>query len=46
MILNPFKCERCKRELQPENIGVSTENGELIRICLFCKNKVNVEIKN
>lgn len=43
MILNPFKCEKCKRELQPENLGVDVDDGgELIRICGFCGNKVEV----
>jgi hypothetical protein len=41
-ILNPFSCEKCGRELQPENIGVAVEHGNLIRICLFCGNKVKV----
>ncbi len=45
MILNPFKCENCGRELQPENIGIKVENDDLIRICVFCGNEVKVEEK-
>lgn len=41
MILNPFKCEKCKNELQPEDIGIKTnDNKDLIRVCLFCGNEV------
>jgi hypothetical protein len=44
MIMNPFSCENCKEELQPENIGVNVnEKGELVRICLFCGNEVIVK---
>lgn len=42
MILNPFICENCKEELQPEDIFVSIENNNLVRICGFCGNKVKV----
>jgi len=44
MILNPFKCEACKEELQPEDILLDTNrNGELIRVCKFCYNEVKIE---
>lgn len=37
MILNPFKCEECGEELQPEDIQVGiSENNELMRKCRFC----------
>jgi hypothetical protein len=44
MIMNPFSCENCKRELQPENLGINVnEEGELVRICMFCGNEVIVK---
>ena len=44
MILNPFNCENCNEELQPEDIGVAIDDkGDLIRVCLFCGNKVKIE---
>ena len=49
MILNPFKCEKCGKELQPEDIGikVNDEDSEsLIRICMFCGNEVKIQEKN
>ena len=43
MILNPFKCPKCDNELQPENVGVKFgPNGELIRVCGFCGDEVEV----
>ena len=37
MILNPFKCEGCKRELQPEDIQIGIDKaGDLERVCGFC----------
>ena len=42
MILNPFKCEGCGEELQPENILVKTTPDELIRVCGFCGHEVEV----
>ena len=46
VILNPFKCELCEAELQPENIGINEDcEGNLIRICLFCGNKVVIKDK-
>jgi len=42
-ILNPFLCENCEEELQPKNIKVGIdEEGNLIRICGFCGNKVKI----
>jgi len=29
MILNPIVCEKCKRELQPEMLGVDMRDGDL-----------------
>jgi hypothetical protein len=44
IILNAIICEQCKRELQPEDIGVDVDkNGDLVRVCLFCGNKVIVK---
>ena len=43
MILNPFKCENCGKELQPEDIGVKVFEGELWRVCLNCGNYSEVE---
>lgn len=44
MILNPFNCECCKRELQPENIQLTIdEEGNLIRVCGFCGCVVRIE---
>ena len=37
VILNPYICSTCLKELQPQNIGVDiSDEGELIRVCLFC----------
>lgn len=44
-ILNPFRCEKCKRELQPENILVGFKDMTLVRICAFCGNKVLIKEK-
>ena len=46
MILNPFKCEECERELQPGQIGVKVEDGELVRVCTFCGHEVKVGSPN
>ena len=43
MIINPLKCEHCDEELQPEDIMICIEDGDLIRVCRFCGNKVSVE---
>jgi len=44
MIINPFKCESCGRELQPDDIGVGTnEDNELIKQCGFCGCEVVVK---
>ena len=43
MILNPFCCPNCKRELQPEDLGVKLDGEKLIRICLFCNDEVEVK---
>ena len=43
MIGNLIECERCKRELQPEDIGVKTKDGELYRVCLYCGFEVKVK---
>jgi len=43
MIINPFKCEKCERELQPENISVSVKDGDLMRRCGFCGFEVKVK---
>jgi transcription elongation factor Elf1 len=43
MILYAFKCKNCNEELQIEDFSVKIENGELVRICRFCKNKVKIE---
>ena len=43
VILNPFCCPSCERELYPEDLGVKTnEKGELVRICLYCNDEVVV----
>ena len=44
MILNPFKCEKCENELQPEDILVGTDKDNLIRKCGFCGNEVIVNV--
>ena len=36
------KCEWCGRELQPEDVGVKTKDGELYRVCLYCEFEVKV----
>ena len=46
MILNPMNCEKCKRGLQPENLGVKIEGETLIKVCGFCGHEVKVEGKN
>ena len=48
MILNPFKCENCGEELQPDKIGVDFRGTDLIRICGFCFHeiKLNAGTKN
>jgi transcription elongation factor Elf1 len=43
MILNPFKCPKCKNPLQPEDVGVKVENGKLIRICKYCGDEFKIE---
>jgi len=44
MIINPIKCEKCKGELQPENLGVKlSEKGELVRFCLFCGDEIIIK---
>jgi len=43
MIINPIICPSCREELQPEDIKVGVEDGELIRICGFCGDKTKVE---
>lgn len=45
MIGNLIKCEKCNNELQPEDIGIGIEQGNLIRVCCYCGNKVNIEEK-
>lgn len=42
MILNPIVCEKCKRGLQPDMLGVKMEDGDLIRVCGFCGDEVKV----
>jgi len=37
-------CEKCKRELQPDNILVGVgEKGNLIKRCCFCGHTIDVE---
>lgn len=44
MVGNLIQCEKCGRELQPENLKVGTnEKGELLGICGFCGNEVKVQ---
>ena len=43
MILNPFKCENCKEELQPDMIGIETIDGKLVRVCMFCGNEIFID---
>lgn len=44
MILNPIKCEICKREIQPEDIGLKIdEKNQLIRVCLYCGSEVIIK---
>ena len=46
MILNPFRCEKCKEELQPEDIMVGVDkDGNLGRICGFCGNQIIIKEK-
>jgi len=45
MTLNPFKCEKCELELQPENILLGVDNGNLIRVCAFCGNKIQIDME-
>jgi len=46
MILNPIKCKKCGRGLQPENIGVGNDSeGNLIRICLFCGDEIVIKLE-
>lgn len=46
MIINPIICKKCKNELQPKDIKVGVENGELIRVCGFCGEETKVEELN
>jgi hypothetical protein len=41
MIINPIICENCKAELQPSEILLGVENGELISMCAYCRYKIN-----
>jgi len=44
MILNPFCCPNCKRELQPEDLGMKTDDeGNLVRVCMFCNDEVVIK---
>ena len=43
MIINPFRCDNCIEELQPEDIGVTLKEGELVRVCLFCGNTIKLK---
>jgi len=44
VIINPMKCESCKQGLQPNNLLVGmNKEGDLIRKCNYCGNKVIVE---
>jgi|WetSurMetagenome_2_1015567.scaffolds.fasta_scaffold10513_13 hypothetical protein len=46
MIINPFKCENCNNDLQPEDILITTfTDGELYRTCRFCGDKIKVNAK-
>ena len=42
MILNPFKCQNCGEELQPEDILLNIDEDHLISICGFCGGVLNV----
>ncbi len=42
LVGNLIKCEKCKAELQPEDISITTINNELIRKCRFCGNEEEV----
>ena len=43
MIINGFKCENCGEELQANDIGISIEQGDIIRICMYCNHRTNIE---
>ena len=44
MILNPFPCEKCGEELQPEDILLGINKlGDLVRRCNFCDNEVIIK---
>ena len=43
MILNPIMCEECNMELQPEDVGVKINGGELVRVCGYCKHEVIIK---
>jgi len=43
MILNPFRCEKCKRELQLDDILVTMNAGCLIKVCGFCGHEVEIK---
>ncbi len=43
MMGNLIQCEKCGHELQPDQVGVRTnEDGQLVRICGFCGYEVIV----
>jgi hypothetical protein len=43
-MINPFKCENCKMELQPNDIMVGTNevNGNLVKMCAYCGNVIEI----
>jgi len=41
VILNPFKCKRCDRELQPENILIAIDEKDLVSKCGFCGEEIS-----
>ena len=44
MILDTISCKACKRELQPNDISVGTnDEGDLTKICMFCGHEECVE---
>jgi hypothetical protein len=42
MIINPIICEKCNIELQPEHICVDVEDGNLVRVCAYCGNRIKI----
>jgi len=46
MIINPFKCENCGEELQPNDLQLGLNNKmELMAFCIFCGESIKVPDK-